>query len=154
MDKKLSYKMNEEILGGLKAALARGESLKKAMMSFYSAGYKKEDIEAAARALYEQGEQPIQPRMAQPAKQIQKPIQKIKSKLQKKQPAKQIQQQTQQVRPKPPKSIQRVSNYEQTKPKRKWLLFFMIFFLILLLGILAGIYFFKQEIMDLFSNLF
>ena len=133
---------NEEILGGLKAALARGESLKKAMMSFYSAGYKKEDIEAAARALYGQGEQPIRTGMTQLAKQIQQPIQKIKSKLQKA------------PQPKPAKSVQRVSNYEQPKPRSNWLLFLLIFFLILLLGILAGVYFFKQEVMDLFNSLF
>jgi len=41
---------NQEILGGLKAALDRGQSLKQAMMSFYQAGYKKEEIEDAARA--------------------------------------------------------------------------------------------------------
>jgi hypothetical protein len=37
--------VNQEILGGLISALERGESLKKAMMSMYSAGYKKEEIE-------------------------------------------------------------------------------------------------------------
>lgn len=41
---------NQEILGGLKAALERGQNLKQAMMSFYQAGYKKEEIEDAARA--------------------------------------------------------------------------------------------------------
>lgn len=41
--------VNEEILGGLKSALSRGETLKQAMMSFYNSGYKKEEIEEAAR---------------------------------------------------------------------------------------------------------
>ncbi len=41
---------NQEILGGIKAALERGQTLKQAMMSFYQAGYKKEEIEDAARA--------------------------------------------------------------------------------------------------------
>jgi FtsZ-interacting cell division protein ZipA len=40
--------VNQEILGGLINALERGESLKKSMMSFYNAGYKKEEIEEAA----------------------------------------------------------------------------------------------------------
>jgi hypothetical protein len=40
-----------EIVGGLKTALARGETLQKAMMSFYNSGYAKQDIEDAARAL-------------------------------------------------------------------------------------------------------
>jgi len=41
--------VNEEIIGGLKSAIDRGESLKKAMMTFYNAGYKKEEIEEAAQ---------------------------------------------------------------------------------------------------------
>jgi cobalamin biosynthesis Mg chelatase CobN len=42
---------NEDILGGLKTAILRGFSLKDAMISFYNAGYKKEEIEEAARNL-------------------------------------------------------------------------------------------------------
>lgn len=45
------YQMNEEILEGLKSSVARGESLYQAMMSFYNAGYSKEEIESSARAL-------------------------------------------------------------------------------------------------------
>ncbi|MEK6925886.1 MAG: hypothetical protein AABW50_01265 [Nanoarchaeota archaeon] len=40
-----------DILGGLKVALSKGHSLQEAMQSFYNAGYKKEDIEEAARLL-------------------------------------------------------------------------------------------------------
>jgi len=43
--------VREDILGGLKLAMQRGETLEQAMMSFYSAGYKKEDVEDAARAI-------------------------------------------------------------------------------------------------------
>lgn len=43
--------VNQEILGGLRHALNRGESLEKSMFSFYNAGYKKEEIEEAARFL-------------------------------------------------------------------------------------------------------
>jgi len=43
--------VQEDILGGLSSALARGQSLRQSMMSFYNAGYKKEDIEEAARVL-------------------------------------------------------------------------------------------------------
>lgn len=43
--------VKQEILEGLKESVARGETLKSAMMAFYNAGYKKEDIEEAARAL-------------------------------------------------------------------------------------------------------
>lgn len=44
--------VREDILGGLRSALARGQSIKQAMMSFYNSGYKKEEIEEAARVLY------------------------------------------------------------------------------------------------------
>ena len=46
---------NQEILGGLKHALNRGESLEKAMISFYNAGYRKEEIEEAARFIQQGG---------------------------------------------------------------------------------------------------
>jgi len=39
----------QELVEGIKYALSRGESLKGAMMSFYTAGYPKEEIEKAAR---------------------------------------------------------------------------------------------------------
>ncbi len=50
---------NPEILGGLKSALNKGESLEKAMTSLYNAGYMKEEIEEAARFL--QSPEQIQP---------------------------------------------------------------------------------------------
>jgi len=43
------YSSNEDIIGGLKSAASRGEDLKQSMMSFYNAGYSKEEIEDAAR---------------------------------------------------------------------------------------------------------
>ncbi len=43
------YSFNDDILGGIKAAIERGEDLKLAMMSFYNAGYAKKEIEDAAR---------------------------------------------------------------------------------------------------------
>ncbi len=49
----------EDILGGLKSALMRGYTLKDAMISFYNAGYSKEDIEESARTLqYQMVEHP------------------------------------------------------------------------------------------------
>ncbi|MEK6824122.1 MAG: hypothetical protein AABY06_03745 [Nanoarchaeota archaeon] len=41
--------VNEEILGGLRHALNRGESLEKAMISFYNAGYRKDEIEEVVK---------------------------------------------------------------------------------------------------------
>ena len=43
--------VREDILGGLRVALSKGHSLQNAMQSFYNSGYKKEDIEEAARYL-------------------------------------------------------------------------------------------------------
>ena len=43
--------VREDIFGGLKSALTRGYTLKEAMISFYNAGYSKEEIEDAARQL-------------------------------------------------------------------------------------------------------
>lgn len=42
--------MNEEIFGGIRAAVNKGETLQEAMMTFYNAGYKKDEINEAAKA--------------------------------------------------------------------------------------------------------
>ena len=46
--------VNQEILGGLRSSVNRGESLQKVMATFYNAGYKKEEIEESARALHQE----------------------------------------------------------------------------------------------------
>ncbi|MEK6895576.1 MAG: hypothetical protein AABX48_03570 [Nanoarchaeota archaeon] len=43
--------MNTEIFEGIKSALARGDSMQRAMYSFYNAGYAKDEIEEAAKAV-------------------------------------------------------------------------------------------------------
>jgi len=45
--------VNEEVFGGLKSALERGQTLERAMLTLFNSGYKREDIEEAARALME-----------------------------------------------------------------------------------------------------
>lgn len=181
--------VRQDILGGLKLAVSKGESLKHAMITFYNAGYKKEDIEGAARAfqIQRQGQQPQQ-------EQPKEKIQKIKSKKQIKQkPVKTIQRvsgygktppqaqiqnfkkvrqgideaieklekieipdKKQKVSNKVPGKTQKVSNYEQKpeNPKGKLITFFLIFFLLFLLGVLAGVFFFKEELVKFFSDLF
>jgi len=57
--------VREDILGGLKTALARGQTLRQAMMTFYNAGYIKQEIEEAAKALQVERNQPLQPQFAQ-----------------------------------------------------------------------------------------
>lgn len=44
---------SQEILGGIKFAVEKGETLKDAMMSFYRAGYGKQEIEEAAKTYLE-----------------------------------------------------------------------------------------------------
>ncbi|MBA7668268.1 hypothetical protein ES703_76378 [subsurface metagenome] len=204
--------MNEEILEGLKVALSKGESFRDAMMSFYNAGYKKEEIEDAARALQMQQSQQVQPtptqppikqvqpvQQAKPERRIQEPVvkpespetiqkvsgyeqslsvqkakkgiysaikelQKIelpnKVKVEQVQPVQQAKPerriQKPVVKPEPPRTIQKVSSYEQTpsKPKGKLIIIFLIFFLVILFGALASVFFFKDQLVGFFNNLF
>jgi hypothetical protein len=125
----------EELVEGLKVAVSKGEPLETAMMSFYNAGYKKEDIEAAAAAMVQF------PAVFQD--QFQKPQQKNPP-----------------IQGKPliqtsPEVVQRVSDYGK-KPSKKGtaitiILFTLLFFL---LAALAGIILFKTEISNFFNNLF
>ncbi|MEK6847546.1 MAG: hypothetical protein AABX50_00280 [Nanoarchaeota archaeon] len=123
----------EELVEGLKVAVSKGEPLEKAMMSFYNAGYLKEDIEAAAAAMV-QFPAVIQGRF-QP-------------------------QQTSSVQAKPliPTSqevIQRASGYGK-KPSRSGALITIILFimLLLLLGVLVGVILFKDELSSYLGSLF
>lgn len=154
---------NEEILGGLKAALARGESLKQAMMSFYNAGYKKEEIEESARALQGQKieKEPVQP-VQQAKLKKQKPVQKVPQPK----PVKTIPRVSRYEKkvkaPKPKvikqkliKTPQKVSTYEKKpKPKGRLITMLLAFFLLFLIGILAAIFFFRSELVEALNNLF
>ncbi len=116
--------VKEEIVEGLKYAVAKGEDLPKAMMSFYNAGYSKEDIEEAARAL----QAPQLPQIQQP----EQPSQRAKV----------------------PVVSQRVSAYgEKPKSGGKALIIILVFFLIILLGILVAVFLFRDELAALLSNI-
>lgn len=159
--------VREDILGGLKLALQKGESLKQAMMSFHSAGYTKEEIDEAARVLEAeragQPAQPVQPQqpqpIAQPVAQVQPP--------QPTPPAKTVQnvsaygQPAQPVQPQPvqqpqPVAPQTVSAYGQApkNPKGKAVVFILVALLFVLLGILAAVFFFKEELTEFLNNAF
>ena len=127
--------VREDILGGLKSALSKGESLRQAMMSFYNAGYKKEDIEAAARALQQQ----------KATEQFQQPM--LQKQVQQAQPQKPVQKTVQ-----PP--IQMVSAYEQPKPTGKGAVIVLIVALLFLLGILVSLFLFRTEIVEFFNKFF
>ena len=210
--------VNEEILGGIEAALLRGQSLRQAMISFYNAGYKKEEIEEAAKysrqALHINPDEKMAPQKTkivpksikkQEKKVIveQKPIgekkeidvtkkQEIKplpKKIGKKlKPTRKISvygedkggethelksmlkktiRQLKKIRTPlktqaayskevgaPPQGSQRVSNYVAApKPVNKVVTFLLVFLLIFLLGALAAVFFFRQELIDLFNRI-
>lgn len=112
--------VNEQILNGLKFALAKGQTLKQAMMSFYNAGYSKQEIEEAARYLYaEQQKWQAQQQAQQPQAQrpIQQPLQPAKPAIEMQKPLQQI---AQQYKPQEAKQIQQTSSQPQaiqTKPE-------------------------------------
>ena len=170
--------MNEDIIGGLRSALTRGYTLEEAMFSFFNAGYKKEDIEAAAKTLQieaEPKEENWQP----------KPIWVTRQRLQGKTPStvpslitREKQRPTQSitppqneivgVRPKvvqeisenKPTEIRRqaaasaVSKYSNTDSRVRTIIIILVILLILLLGILGMIFIFKQQVIGFFNNFF
>ena len=150
-----------DILGGLKSALSRGQSIREAMMSFYNAGYAKADVEEAAEILRGQNIQPIvvqKPKVQeQPASEQPKTTQKISA----------YGQQAQKVlypfisragpaiiqqRP----IIQTVSAYtpqqEAEKPPSQAIIILLIILLVILFGLLIAVFFFKNEIISFFSS--
>jgi hypothetical protein len=167
---------NEEILGGLKAATSRGETLKEAMMTFYQAGYDKAEIEEAARAYLSQtqGQSNVNPaqRIQTPSSNT-KPVEKKKEEkkglFKKKKPLLPAKMNPTPSKPQakaafsPPKvqekkSMQRVSNYEPPKKKvksaGKGLTILLGIILFLLLGALAAVILFKAELVNFFNSLF
>lgn len=135
--------VNQEIFEGIKNAVSRGQSLRDAMMSFFNAGYNREEIMEAARAVQLGqtsipnpviiNQQPVSPINLQPKPLI--PLQQIPT--------------TQN-----PQTLQKVSNYET--PKRSWgnkillaglsLLFFMLF-----VGLILA-FIFKTRIVQFFTD--
>ena len=131
--------VKEEILAGLKYAIAKGEPLAEAMMSFYNAGYLKKDVEEAARAL-----QISQLPQTQP---LQQPTQPVKQPLQQ-------QVQLKQIPRAPVRVIQRVSEYkERPKILGKAIIIMLVLFLVFLLGILVTVFLFREELANFIGNI-
>jgi len=127
--------VKEEILEGLKYAVAKGEPLPEAMMSFYNAGYLKKDVEEATRVL----QAPQLPQTQQFIQPDQQPLQQ--------------QTQPEQLQT-PVRVVQRVSEYrERPKTMGKALIFTLVFFLILLLGILVAVFLFRDELAELLGGI-
>lgn len=104
--------VNQEILGGLISALSRGESLKRAMFSMFNAGYKKEEIEEAARILQSQSPVQISQKIVEDNK---NKIQgKMKPQVQPKTPIQVNPEIKQKIQPKTP-----IQNNPKVKPNKK-----------------------------------
>lgn len=224
--------VNEDIVSGLISALSRGESLEKAMMTFYNAGYEKKEIENSAKVVYSQlGAQAmgvkgsLQETLNEIAnkagvtdesksedvsknKRNQIPAGEMRISLQKREPeinkpfgqskekvpqhisnygkdssshmenysnADQIASQIQKAikglkpvnipskieiinrseEPRQQKNTQRISDYRERPPKQisKAITFILIFILIALLGILAAVFFFREDLIQMFNNM-
>ncbi len=148
--------VKEDILGGIRNAVARGGSLKDAMQSFYNAGYPKEEIEAAAREF--QREQ-MQGSSVQPSNQ----------QINRQNPSQQNPQQqptssqpvsssmpVQPVQRASPQPVQQtntgvVSQYPQKSNKTGWIIFFIVLLVILIItGVLLFV--FKDKIISLLNG--
>lgn len=164
--------VREDLLGGIKSAINRGESLKQAMFSLYNAGYKKQDIEEAAKAyqleIFQQRTQPTyqaqpltpaQPKTAfPPALKQPAPTSKPLMPSQITRPM-QPSQTTPPVFQKPPiqanKPIQKISNYGYPLDKKKKILFVVLLMvLVLLLGGIVCLFLFKESVLDFLVKVF
>ena len=170
--------VKEDIIRGLEGAMSKGESLERAMYSFYNAGYNKSDVETAARALsihlsQQESLIPSKPEEIKvpliPKKPAEIPVSvEIK-------PPEQKQIKTEEIIPKPklkplseaqkekpsffiaqkPKAIQEGSAYE-TKEKtnfRTILIISLLVLLAILLGTLTSIFIFRDSLLSFFDNL-
>lgn len=130
--------VKEEILEGLRAAVAKGEPLRKAMMSFYNAGYSKKDIEEAARALQTPQFPQIQPIRQPAAIPTTSPVQPIQPLYVKSLEG----------------TIQKVSGYgKKPRPLSAIITFILIFFLLVLIGVLLAVFLFKDELSEFFNSI-
>ncbi len=161
--------VREDILGGLKTALARGQTLRQAMMSFYNSGYLKQEIEEAAKALQVEKNQPLQPQFAQgpsetaPIFQRTDLVEKDSNEEPKEvlsQTAKLAQPQTiqkvsaygQPAQPTQPKQPQQVQQPQPAKPRGKAIIFILLALLIILIGGLIVVFFFKDKLLTFFNS--
>jgi hypothetical protein len=143
---------NPDLVGGLKSALERGESLKKGMLSLFNSGYKREEIEEAARNLDSTPKGIVQPRNATPINPLpqtpavpeKKEEKKAKPEPVKVQPYPQLQ-----VAP----QVQKVSYYPTAPPNDKAIITILTVILVFLLSTLITIFIFKNELINFFSNM-
>lgn len=154
---------NNEILEGLKTAIERNYTLEQAMISFFNAGYKKEDIEEAARTLYTN--YPQVAAKAKLKKQNPKPENNPSPNISHQKTTQypsQVQGQSQ-ITQKPAQTPltqqmpqkQNISKYEsKTKPKSKLITILIIIILLIIIASAIGFFLFKDELMFFLHDLF
>ncbi|MBU2616752.1 MAG: hypothetical protein KKB79_02090 [Nanoarchaeota archaeon] len=137
----------EDIVEGLRYALAKGETLDSAMMSFFNSGYTKEEIEDAARILQAPQAFPIvqQPTNPTPQAPAQAPIQQEVVTSQG------YQQLTQDpIMPSPTQKISAYGAPHHSSGKAVTIVLFLL--LLVLLGILVSVFLFRTEISNFLSG--
>jgi hypothetical protein len=149
--------MNRDIVEGLRNALSRGYTLEKAMMSFYNAGYKKEEIEEAARVLHEHPSQPLSHPGKNVSEEVQKPVTKPLSPECHPRPhpiPPIVFKPVEEVKPKE-RDRQLISKYEEKiAPKGKLTIILLLASLFILIFFLISAFLFKEELVDFFNSLF
>jgi len=124
----------EELIKGIRMAVKKGETLRDAMMSFYNAGYKKEDIEEAAREVYSEME--YNKEEPSESKQTTKRIEEVKKDV-----------------PFAPTTNQKVSEYSYGNKvnmgfAKKILLILLFIFLLIIGGFIVALVLFKEEFLS------
>ena len=138
--------VNKDILGGLKSAITRGYSLEEAMLSFFNAGYKREEIEEAARAFQGQTAAATSEWQPQPiwAAKTGAPVNAgLVSQRQIPVPGAQ-----------PSRYVSRASAYPSVNPRIKTITIILVILLIVLLAILGLMYLFKNQIISFLNGIF
>jgi hypothetical protein len=144
--------VNDDLVGGLRSALERGESLKQAMLSLFNSGYNREEIEEAARDLNSfPSKGVVQPKKEMPPINPLPQPPAVPEKKQKPEPVKPVKVQPYpqlQVAP----QVQKVSYYS-APPNDKAVITVLTVILLFLLATLVTILIFKNELINFFSNL-
>ena len=161
--------LKEDIIRGLEGAMSKGETLERAMYSFYNAGYKREDVEEAARfmGIHLSQQESLIP--ATPLSFTVKPEQIKSQEMQVQIPQKKMEE----IIPKPsikpmtenisgsqinrePTFVQEVSRYEQKQKisPRTVLIIILSTSLLILLVSLGGLFIFKDAILNFFNGVF
>ncbi len=169
--------VRQDIVGGLRVALSKGQPLEKVIQTFYNAGYEKTEVDEAVRSINPQEMQQLS-QVWQAKQQRKTQSQSNQQKNQQQTQQKQIQQvipqgQTQQIVSQYPQQAmpiqsqpqmafqgqmanvsQSVSNYETPKSVKKnmVLIFVMIGILIALVGLLVTVFIFKDSIISFFNG--